>query len=224
MEQQWNVIRTSVETFMVQLGQFLPKLLGAIVILVIGWLISRVLLFVVIKGLKFLRFNVVTEKAGMDDFLKKGGAKKSAIDVLGLLVYWLAILVTLLTAFNSLGLTVVSELFARIVQFAPNVIVAVLLLTIGLYFARFVGDAIVTYSVNVGSQDAMLIGRMARYAITVFVVIIALGQIGIGNEILYPLLQILFAGMALAVGIAFGLAGQKYAGEMLDRLSGKTKK
>ena len=114
MEQQLSVIVESVRSFMVQLGEFLPKLIGAIIILIIGWFVAKFLAFVIIKGLKVINFNVVTEKAGIDGFLKKGGLKKGTIDILSLLVYWLVILATLLVAFNTLGLTVVSDLVERL--------------------------------------------------------------------------------------------------------------
>ena len=223
MEQQVNVVFESVRSFMIELGQFLPKLIGAIVILVIGWLIAKLLHFIVVRGLKAVGFGVVTEKAGLDGFLKKGGVRKSTIDVLGLLVYWLAILVTLLTTFNVLGLTVVSELFGSITRFIPNVIVAVLILTIGLYFARFVADAITTYTRNVGLEDSELVGRVAFYAIAIFVVIVALGQMRIAEQFLFSLFQILFAGIVLAPALAFGLGGQKWASDKLEKFT-KSKK
>jgi hypothetical protein len=207
---------------MIELGQFLPKLLGAVVILVAGWLIAKSIRFLVVRGLRAVSFNLLTEKAGLDGFLKKGGIRKDTIDVLGLMAYWLAVLATLLIAFNSLGLTVVSELFSRITQFVPNVIVAVLMLTIGLYFARFVADAVTAYSRNVGLQDAELVGRLSYYAITIFVVIISLGQMNIADRILYPAFLILFGGFVLALALAFGLGGQKWAADQMDKyLKGK---
>lgn len=219
MEQQVNVVLESVRSFSVELGMFLPKLIGAVIILVVGWLIAKLLHFIVVRGLKVVGFGVVTDKAGLDGFLKKGGVRKNTIEVLGLLVYWLAILVTLLTTFNALGLTVVSELFSNITQFIPNVIVAVLILTIGLYFARFVADAITTYTRNVGLEDSELIGRVTFYAIAIFVVIIALGQMRIGEGFLYSLFQILFAGIVLALALAFGLGGQKWAADKLEKFT-----
>lgn len=222
MERQLNVVVESVRSFMIELGQFLPKLLGAIVILVAGWLIAKSIRFLVVRGLRAVSFNLLTEKAGLDGFLKRGGIRKDTIDVLGLMSYWLAILATLLIAFNSLGLTVVSELFSRITQFVPNVIVAVLMLTIGLYFARFVADAVTAYSRNVGLQDAELVGRLSYYAITIFVVIISLGQMNIADRILYPAFLILFGGFVLALALAFGLGGQKWAADQMDKyLKGK---
>src|SRR5687767_6912038 len=100
MEQRLDIFLEPLRGFLTELGMFLPKLIGAIVVLVAGWLVAKVFYFLVVRGLKTVRFNVVTEMAGLDDFLKKGSVRKSTIEVLGLLVYWLFILFVLLAAFN----------------------------------------------------------------------------------------------------------------------------
>lgn len=222
-----NQVTETIETgrgFLTQLGEFLPKLLLAIIILVAGWLIAKFLLFVVVRGLKLVNFNVVTEKAGIDKFLKQGGIRKTTIDILGILIYWLAILFTLLIAFETLGLAVVSDLFTQVTLFVPNVIVAVIILAIGLYFARLVGDAVVAYSKNIGLDDAELLGSVSRYGIMIFVVIIALDQVDVADDIIRWTFFILFAGIVLALALAFGLGGQKWAGGQLDRFMRKEKK
>lgn len=225
VENQINLVVDSVKSFLIQVGQFLPQLLAAIVILVLGLLIAKFLHFIVVRGLRLVHFDALTQTAGIDGFIKQGGIKKTTIDILGILVYWLVILLTLLTAFNSLGLGVVSELFRRIALFIPNVIVAVLILAIGLYFARFISDTVVAYSRNIGMTDAELIGRIARYAIMVFVIITALLQVNIGNEILMFAFQVLFGATSLALALAFGLGGQKWAAGALEKfLRDKNKK
>ncbi len=223
MQQQIDVVMASVQAFLTQLAAYFPRILAAVVILVVGWLLAKFLNFVIVRGLKLVNFNVVTESAGIDGFLKKGNVKKSAIEVLGALIYWLAILMTLLVAFDSLGLSVVSDLLSRVTQYIPNVIAAVLILTIGLYFARFVADSVAAYAKNVGSQDADLIARVTRYAISIFVFVIALGQMKIGDVLLGQAILIILAGFALALGIAFGLGGQKWAADQIDKFI-KTKK
>jgi hypothetical protein len=214
MEQQLDIVMTSLRSFMVDLGSFLPMLIGAVAILIVGWLVSRMLQFVVVRGLKGMQFHKLTEAAGVDDFLKKGGVRAGTVDVLGVMVYWLAILMTLFTAFNMLGLTALSTLFYRVAEFVPNVIVAMLTLTIGLYFARFVADAVTAYTRNVGTVDADLVGRLTRYAITAFVVILALGQFNIPDR----MLELAFGGVVLALALAFGLGGQKWAADKLDKM------
>lgn len=215
--EQVNVVVDAVRTFLVQLSGFLPKLLAAMVILIAGWMIAKMFNFIVVRGLKAINFNVITEAAGMDKFLRQGGIKKTTIDILGILIYWLVILGTLLVTFNTLGLGVVSELFRSIVQFVPNVIVAILILAIGLYFARFVDNVVVAYSRNIGAEDAELVGRVARYAIMVFVFVISLKQVQVGGDILDKTFLILIAGIVTALAISFGLGGQKWAATQLEK-------
>lgn len=222
--EQVDVVVESVRGFLMQLGEFLPKLLGVVVILVVGWLIAKLLVVVVVRGLKLVNFNVITERAGLDGFLRQGGVRKSTIDILGILVYWLVILATLLAAFNTLGLTVVSDLFSKITLFVPHVIVAVLILAIGLYFARFVADTVTAYGKNVGLEDAVIVGRVAYYAIMVFVVLIALDQVQVGGEIVRFTYYVLLGGAVLALAIAFGLGGQKWASGQIDKLTERKKK
>ncbi len=214
---QVNVVVESVRSFLFQFGQFLPQLLGAIIILIAGWLIARLSSLVVVRGLKLIRFNSLTELAGIDGFLKQGGVKKGTVDILGLLIYWLMILVTLLAAFNILGLSILSDMFKTIALFIPNVLVAVLILAIGLYFARFVSESIIAYGRNIGMSDMEVLGRLVRYAIMAFVIIIALGQMNIGQSILYNAFYILFGAICFGLALAFGLGGQKWAAGALER-------
>ncbi len=221
---QLTLMLKPAQAFLVQLVRFLPVFFLAIAVLVAGWLLAKFLQFLVVRGLKAINFNVVTEKAGIDNFFKQGGIRKTTIDILGILIYWLTILVALLVAFNVLGLKEVSDLFRDVALFVPKVIVAVLIIAVGLYLARFVGDAVVTYGKNVGLQDAELMGRVTRYAIMVFVVVVALSQVEVGADIIRWTFFILFAGIVLALALAFGLGGQKWAASQLDRMLRDKKK
>ncbi|HEU5338616.1 MAG TPA: hypothetical protein VFU39_04930, partial [Sulfuricaulis sp.] len=145
------------------------------------------------------------------------GIQAGMAGVLGILGYWLVILLTLMVAFNSLGLTYVTELVSQIVLFIPKVVVAVLILAVGLYFARFISQLVSAYSKNVGMEDAELLGRIAQYAIMVFVVLIALDQVNVVTDIIRQTFMVLLAGVVLALALAFGIGGQKTAGDLLAR-------
>jgi len=186
--------------------------------------LAKLLYSVVVKSLKAINFESLTHKAGVDIFLDHGGIAKTTSEILGLLIYWIIILITLLVASNVVQLDVVSELFSKILQFIPNVIVAVLILTIGMYFARFVSDIVTAYSKNVGFEDAELVGRLARYAIITFVIIISLEQMDIGTTIPRSAFLILLGGIVFAFSLAFGLGGQKWAASQFDKLIDKEQK
>jgi len=213
-----NMLLESIRESMHQIGAFLPRLLLAVVILIIGWLVAKAVRFAIVKALRTINFNVVTEKAGIDHFLKQGGADIDTVRVLGSLSYWLVILAALMIASNSLDLAYVTDLIGRIVLFVPKVMVAVVILVFGVYFARFVGAALTTYLRNIGVGEAGLVGRLALYAIVVFVIMIALDQMGLGDIIRQAFL-IIVAGIALGLALAFGLGGQKRAAELIERWS-----
>lgn len=205
-----------------QVGSFLPKLLLAIVILIAGWLLAKFLRYVLVRALKAVNFSVLTERAGVDGFLRQGGIKIDTAGVLSALFYWAIILVAFMVAFNGLGLTYVTDLVGRVLVFIPRVIIAVLILAFGAYFARFVASAVGTYLHNVGSADSELLGRIAQYAVMIFVVLIALDELNIGGDIIRQTFLILISGVVLGLALAFGIGGQKWAAEMLERWRPRT--
>lgn len=220
---QVAVVLEPVKYFTSQIAYFLPRFFIALIVLIGGWLLAKLFFSVVVRSLKAISFGTLTHKAGIDTFLEHGAIKRTTGEIIGLLIYWTVILVTLLVASNVMGLTVVSDLFSDVLQFLPKVIVAVLILTIGLYFARFISDIVTAYSMNVGFEDAELVGRLARYAIITFVIIIALEQVDIGTTIPRSAFLILFGGIVFAFSLAFGLGGQKWAASQFDKLMKKEK-
>lgn len=211
-----DIMWEPVHTFLAQVGEFFPRVLLAIVILVAGWLIAKAVRFAVVKALRAINFNVLTERAGIDGFLRQGGGETDTTGVLGLLVYWLTILTALMIASNSVGLIAVTELIVRVVLFVPKVIVAIVILAFGAYFARFIGMSVTTYCKNLDMPDAELLGRLAMYAIVVFVAMVAIDHLGLGDIIRQTFLIILI-GVVLALALAFGLGGQKRAADFLER-------
>ena len=211
-----GILLEPVREFVTQVGELLPKLVLAIVILLVGWLLAKLLRLAVAKTLHAINFHVLTERAGIDGFLRQGGIGTDTSGVLVLLLYWLVILAALMVAFNSLGLTHVTEVVGRVALFIPDVILAVLILAFGGYFARFVERTITAYGKNVGVADAELLGQLARYAILVFVILIALEQVQVETELVHQSFLILLGGVVLAAAIAFGLGGQQWAARMLE--------
>jgi flagellar biosynthesis protein FliQ len=135
-----------------------------------------------------------------------------------LLFYWVVILVALVIGFNSLGLAYITDLLSRVLLFVPKVMVAMLILAFGAYFAGFIGQAVTAYCRKVQLQDADLLGRISQYAILAFVVLIALDQVNVGGDIVRQTFLIVLAGVVFALALAFGLGGKEWAAEMLERL------
>ena len=203
--------------FLIQIGAFLPRLGIALLILLAGFLLAKAARFAIEKGLRAVNFHIVTKRAGLDGFLQLSGSEFDTIRLFGVLVYWVVILAALIVAFNGLGLTYVTELLGRVMFFVPRVIVALLLIAFGAYFARFGGTAVVTYCRGIGVRDAEALGRLARYAIMTFVIVIALDEIDIGGAFLVHAFLIVLAGLVLAMALAFGLGGRRWAAAKLER-------
>ena len=219
MNSSVDVFLEPLQAFLAQVGALLPRVLLAIAVLVAGWLLAKLVRFAVARGLRAINFHVLTERAGMDGFLRNGGIHADTAEVLALLCYWLVILAALIVGFNGLGLTYVTDLLARVVLFVPKLMVALLILAFGGYFARVVGNAV---SVRVRASgippaDSDLIGRLARYAIFTFVVLIALDQVNVGGDIIRQTFLIVLAGVVFALALAFGLGGKDWAAEILER-------
>jgi hypothetical protein len=203
--------------FLHQIAAFLPRLALALAVVAVGWLLAKAVRFAVEKGLRAVNFNVLTERAGTDHFLQQGGLRGDTTTIFGLFAYWVVILATLIIAFNGLGLTYITDLLQRVELFLPKVLVAMLVVVFGSYFARFIGEAVNTYCVDAQIADADILGKIARYLIMTFVVMIALSQVEVGGDIVQRTFLIILGGLVLALALAFGLGGKDWAGAMLER-------
>lgn len=212
-----DVFLEPVCAFLVQIGAYLPRLGVALLIVLAGWLIAKAVRFAVVRALRAVNFGVLTRRAGIDGFLEQGGIEADTAELLAWIGYWIVIVLALVIAFNGLGLGTITELLGRVLAFLPRVALAIVVLAIGLYFARFVATTLSVYFHNAQIQDADLLGRLAQYAIVVFVVLIGLDVLDVGGGIVRLTFLILLGGVVLAFALAFGLGGQRWAGALLER-------
>jgi hypothetical protein len=212
-----NIAIEPLRAFLVQVGAFLPRLGVALAVVLAGWLVAKALRFATVKALRALNFHVLTERAGVDAFLQQGGTERDTTDLVGWLIYGLVLLGALIVAFNGLGLTQVTELLGRVLLFLPKVLVALLVLVFGLYFARFVGQSVLAWCRSLGVGDAEVLARIAQYAIVTFVLLIAIDHVDIGGGLVQQTFLILLTGIVLALALAFGIGGRDRAAALLER-------
>lgn len=220
---QIDVFLASVTSFWTQLAGYVPQLLAAMLLLLLGWLVAKVVRAGMVKLLHALQFDRLSERSGIEAFLKQGQLTVSLSGLLAGLVYWLIILIVIVTVSNSLGLHLVAELFNRIVLYIPNVIVAILILVLGAILARFINRLVFAYLNNIGLQGALTISTLSEYAVLVFVFFVALEQLEIGRQLITAAFIIGFGAVGLALALAFGLGGREWAAGVLERLSNKKK-
>ena len=215
--QSIDILVDTTREFLHQSAALLPRLVLALAVVGVGWLVAKIVRFAIEKGLRAVNFNVLTERAGTDHFLQAAGLRGDTSTLFGLLGYWMVLVAALMVAFNGLGLTYVTDLLQRVELFGPRVLVAGLVLVLGSYFARFVGESIERFCRDAQISDGDILGKIVRSLIMAFVVMIALTQMEVGGEFVQWAFLIILAGVILALALAFGLGGREWAAALLER-------
>ncbi len=216
MLDQIQALTESFRNLGLQLVEFLPRLLAAVVLLGLGWLLAKGLRRLTIRVLRLARVDEAAERAGFDDFLVQGGVRYTTVTLIASAVYWLLTLGVTLAVLSSLGLHTATQLFARLVQYIPNVIATIIVLIFGTLLAQFIQTASYTYLSNLGVSSARAISNVARMAVIVFVISLSLEQLSIGGQVLVSAFQIAFGAFCFALALAFGLGGREAAARVLD--------
>lgn len=194
-----------------QFMNYLPSIIGALVILIIGWLIANVLSRVIERVLRAVGFERAVDRAGINGFIKRSGSGMTTSALLAGLIKWFIFLIFLEAAADALKVPQVTAMINNIVAFLPNVVVAVLILVVGTFLATVVGDLVRGSVSEIGVGNPNLFAALARYAIIGFAVVAALNQLMIAPMVVDALLYGLIAAVALALGLSFGLGGRDVA-------------
>jgi hypothetical protein len=221
MDMQIDLFLNSLHAFWGQIAVFMPKFFAALVLLLLGWMLARLLRAGMKRGLEVLGFEHIAEKSGLEALLRQGGVELSLAGVIAGLVYWLVLLVVAVSAANSLGLDAVAGLVNRVVLYLPNVMVAILVLLAGTLFARFLNRLVFAWLNGIKSPAALTVSTGTEYAVQVFTLFIALEQLQIGTTLLTVAFAIAFGGLVLAMALAFGLGGRDWATARIKEWSQK---
>ncbi|MDD5606079.1 MAG: hypothetical protein PHR51_02040 [Patescibacteria group bacterium] len=195
---------------------FLPNLIGAIVILLIGWVVAVGLDRLVTQILRQLRVDAALAKVGSKTLFEKAGFNLDVSDFIGALVRWTILLIAFLAASDILGLAKVTDFLNQILVYIPNVFVAVGILLIGVLAAHFFAGLIRGAVGAAKVHSAHFLAAVTKWVIYIFTILVALNQLGIAAAIIDRLITAIFFLIALAGGLAFGLGGQKVAADVLD--------
>lgn len=214
----------SVRAVFTRVGNFIPTLLGVLIILVVGWLVAGWLQRLFVGVLKAVRLDDLAHTARVSEILKKGEIKYSLSELLGIFLYWLIILATLLAALNALGLTMAAELLEKVLAFVPSVLAGVIVLVLGLFFATLVSGIVQTAAANAGISQAKGLGQIARVVVILFAVAIALEKF-FSSIIVQTTFTVVLAAVAFGFALAFGLGCKEIAGravaDFLDKVRGR---
>lgn len=195
---------------------FLPSLVGAILVLVIGLVLGNWARAAIIKALQLVKFEAWIKDSEFKKFLSKADINQKVEDVLGTIVKWFIVLVFFIAAVNILGLTTVSALLGGILSYIPSVLSAVIVLAIGVLLAGVVERVVKGALTSVDLKTSRLMGKIASYAVVTIATLAALSELSIAESFI----NILFIGfvsmLALGFGLAIGLGAKDLVAKILE--------
>jgi small-conductance mechanosensitive channel len=194
----------------------IPRILGFIIIVAIGWFVSSLLARGVTGLLRAIRFDELMQKSGLADFMNKMGTGIDSVGIVAGIVKWIVRVVVLLVAFDALGLPAVSDVMRQLLLWLPNLVVAIFVLFIGGIAARALGNIVRGATAEGGFANPETLSNVARTAVWSFAVVVAINQLGIATNLINTLFTGFVGALAIALGLAFGLGGRDLASRTLE--------
>jgi len=207
-----------------QVGQFVVNILLVIIILIIGWVISKLIRTVVTKGLRAIKLDELSDRIELETILEKGGIGYTLSELIGIVCYWIGILVSVMVAINAIGLTSAADLLKRVVLYIPNVISAIFILILGMFASTILKNIVVATANNSGLTQGKILGKAVEVIVIAFAIFVGLEQLQIGIRITQVTISIVLGSLGLGLALAFGLGCKDIAGKIVGDFVDKLKK
>ena len=195
---------------------FLPKILTALLILLIGAAVAKLLRKGVIKFFETIKVSTAVQNTPIEHFLKNAELTTKIEEIFGSLVYWLLMLIVVHTSVSVLGLTSLSFILERILVYLPHIISAVIILFIGILLSGLVESLVKGSIRSIDGRSARLLGKVSSYLVLVLTVMMAVSELGIATEFIMVLFIGFVGFLTLALGLSFGLGGQHVVRKILE--------
>jgi MFS family permease len=221
--QSWtDVVVGSLQNLWWGVANYLPNIIGAFVVLIVGLIVAAGLAALVEKILESVRLDAFLEKIGLKPIFERAGLKLRAAYFFGKFVYWFVIIAFLLAVADSLQLYALSEFLTAVLNYLPNVIAAVLIMLAAFVLAHFLRKVVTASVMSAKLHSGPFLGTVTYWAIAIFGLLTALAQLNIATAIIQTIVTGFIAMLALAGGLAFGLGGKDYANHLLNKLKDRT--
>jgi Conserved TM helix len=196
----------------------IPRIIGFAVVLIVGWIISSLLAKGVRALLHAVKFNDLAQRSGFAGFVQNMGVRNDSAGVIADIVKWFVRLITLVVAFDTLGLPAVSNVLQQLLLWLPNLIVALVVLVIGGLAAKALSQLVRGASAEAGFSNPDTLATVTRVAVWGFTIVVAVNQLGIATTLINTLLIGIVGALSIAFGLAFGLGGRDRAARILDSM------
>ncbi len=218
-----DLIATSADEFWTAVGGFVPKLIGAIVVIILGALVAKLVEQLVRKGLELVGVNKLKENRTVSKTLKTTGLEGDFVGVIGRVSFWVVIIIFAITAAEVLELTAMRDVIGDLLAYLPNVFAAIIVLTVTIAGARLLRDAVAAALNKMSVDFVRPVANAAFYVLVIFGSLMALNQLGFDTTILTANVTVIVAGVMLAFALAFGLGGRDVAARILEKMYENTK-
>jgi len=217
--QTWGqAIATSLLDLWVRFITFVPTLIGALLVFLLGLIVASVIGKVVERIIRALRVDQAIERISIGEKLKEHGIEVTFSQFLGKLVQWFLVLVFLMAATDILGLVQVTNFLNSVLLYLPNVVVATIILSIAFLLGNLVYTIVRSSTRAAGVMNAGLLATIIKWAIVIFGLLAALIQLGIATSLVNTIFIGLVSAISLAIGLAFGLGGRDEAALILKKI------
>ena len=206
-----DTVITAMTAMWIKIAGFIPQLIAAAIILVVGYFIAKAIGFVLGNGLKRIGFDKLSEQVGVSDTLSRSGISMSSAEIVGRLGFWIIMLTFLVTATESLGLPRVSATIDEFVMYLPRVIAAAVIIIVGLLVAHFARDVVRSGAESIGVEYAKPLGTTVYGILFIIVVSLAINALEIETDLLNAVISILFGAIGIAVALSLGLGTRDLA-------------
>jgi small-conductance mechanosensitive channel len=210
-----DALLTSVTQALALFLAAIPKVIGFLVIIAIGWLIASLVARGAAALLRSVHFNDMAARSGFAGFVTNTGVQTDSVGFVSLIAKWFIRLIALVVAFDALGLPAVSDVLRQLLIWLPNLAVALVVLIIGGLAANALAGLVrgATAKADLGKPDLM--ANVARVAVWAFAIVVAVNQVGIARELVNTLFMATVGAVALALGLAFGIGGRETAAQIV---------
>ena len=212
-----NLILEPLQEVLAKFQAFAPSLLAMLVILVFGILLARVLRAILVKFLMAVKFDSWSDRMGFTTLMRKGDLWTKPSVVIGAIVFWILIIVTLMVGLGALNVAAIDNLVEQFFSYLPRVFSAAIILVVGYAVSGFISQAVLIAAANGGYHYAKLLAEAVRVLLMVMILAMVMEQLQIATSIVLAAFSIVFGGIVIALAIAFGVGGIGAAKRIIER-------
>ena len=190
---------------------YIPQIIGAIIILIVGYIIAKVLQALVTRLLRGVGFEDWMERGGVKQFFDRAQTDHTPSSILGMVVFWFIFIIAITMAADTLGIRQISSFLNQLIAYIPSIFVAILILFLATLLANFLAGIVR------GATGSGILASIVQYGVIVYAVFAALTQLGIAVTLTAPTFLILLGAVAFALAIAFGIGGREVARDIVEK-------